>query len=110
MTRQQHNFRTYFTLVKNPNNVSNALAVCNWCITKHGGLGAAQIKPECYTANRAHLCRSHLKKCLNFHEYNTSEEVQRILALLVPEDNKKKRKNQNSEDGNIYYTIYSIIL
>ena len=109
MTRQQHNFRTYFTLVKNPNNVSNALAVCNWCIAKHGGLGAAQIKPECCTANRARLCRSHLAKCSNFHEYNTSEEAQRILALSVPEDDKKKRKKQSNEDGNIQYIIQYIL-
>ncbi|CAG8753377.1 6951_t:CDS:2, partial [Funneliformis caledonium] len=76
---------------KNPRNSTNALAVCNWCITKHGGLGAAQAKSECYTANRARLYRSHLAKCLNFREYNTNEEVQRILSLPVPED-KKKRK------------------
>lgn len=95
MTRQQHNFRPFFTLIKNPNNSTNALAVCNWCITKHGSLGAAQIKPECYTTNRARLCRSHLAKCPNFRNYNNDEEVQRILALSIPEDNKKKRKELN---------------
>ena len=93
-TKQPHNFRAFFTLVKNPNNSTNALAVCNWCITKHGGLSAAQVKPECCTSNRACLCRSHLAKCPNFLEYNTNEEIQRILALSVPEDNQKKVKNK----------------
>ena|SRR5581483_2719119 len=96
-----HNFRPFFTLIKNPNNITNALAVCNWCITKHGGLGATQVRPECYTANRARLCRNHLAKCPNFHQDNTPEEVQRILALSVPED-KKKRKIQNEEDDSMY--------
>src|SRR4051794_34879770 len=32
-----HNFWPFFTLVKNPRNSTNALAVCNWCITKHSG-------------------------------------------------------------------------
>jgi hypothetical protein len=81
------------------------LAVCNWCITKHGGLSAAQIKPECYTSNRANLCRNHLAKCPNFLEYNTSEEVQRILALPVPEDNKKKRKERSEENDGKYKNI-----
>ena len=58
MTRYHHNFHEFFTLTKNPNNATNALAVCNWCIAKHGGLGAAQIKPECYTANHACLCHT----------------------------------------------------
>ncbi|PKK57875.1 hypothetical protein RhiirC2_797250 [Rhizophagus irregularis] len=84
-------------ILKNPNNSTNALAVCNWCVTKHGGLSAAQVKPECCTSNRARLCRSHLAKCPNFHKYNTEEEIQRILALSVPEDNKKKCKEQSIE-------------
>ncbi|CAB5312113.1 unnamed protein product [Rhizophagus irregularis] len=100
MIRQQHNFRPYFTLIKNPNNYTNALAVCNYCITKHGGIGAAQIKPECYTVNRTRLCRSHLAKCSNFREYVDDDEVQEILALSVPEDNKKKRKELNKDDKN----------
>ena len=101
-----HNFWPFFTLVKNPRNSTNALAICNWCITKHGGLGAAQIKPECYTANRARLCRSHLAKCPNFREYNTNEEVQRILSLPVPED-KKKRKMPSEEDDGIYFCNFN---
>ncbi|CAB4399288.1 unnamed protein product [Rhizophagus irregularis] len=74
-----YNFWPFFTLIKNPRNSTNALAVCNWCITKHGGLGAAQVKPECYTANRACLCRSHLAKCPNFREYNTKKMMVYIL-------------------------------
>ena len=50
-----HNFRSHITLVKNPNNPTNAIAVCNWCIRKHEGLETAQINPECYTVNRALL-------------------------------------------------------
>jgi len=97
-TKQTHNFRPFFTLVKNANNATNALAVCNWCITKHGSLAVAQLKPECFTTNRARLCRGHLLKCQNFREYNTEEEVQRILALQIPEDIKKRKK----KDGIIF--------
>ncbi|RIA94426.1 hypothetical protein C1645_734816 [Glomus cerebriforme] len=74
------------------NNSTNALAVCNYCISKHGGLVAAQIKPECYTVNHVRLCHNHLAKYPNFHEYVDDDEVQKILALSVPEDNKMKRK------------------
>ena len=34
ITKQAHNFRTFFTLVKNSNNISNALAICNYYIQK----------------------------------------------------------------------------
>lgn len=47
----------------------------------------------------------HLAKCPNFHEYNTEEEIQRILALSVPEDNKKKCKEQSEENDGIYKNI-----
>ena len=94
-----HNFRVYFTLIKNPNNPTNALAVCNFCIRKYGGLGATQVKPDCYTSNRARLCRNHLAKCSNFHEYNTPEEVQKILNLSVPEDKKKRKDLNENNDG-----------
>ena len=40
-TKQSYNFQPFFTLVKNANNATNALAVYNWCIAKHGSLGAA---------------------------------------------------------------------
>ncbi|CAG8822025.1 6066_t:CDS:2, partial [Gigaspora margarita] len=49
-----HNFRDYFTLQKNPNNPTNALAICKWCIRKFG-LSAAQQDSNCYTVNRAHI-------------------------------------------------------
>ena len=99
--KEPHKFRQFFTLVKNPNNATNALAVCNWCIRKYGSLRTAQSKPECTTANRAKLCRSHLSKCSNFKEYATSDEVQRVLNLSVPEDNKKKNKGKRKE-GEFY--------
>ena len=87
-----HNFRNYFTLTNNPNNPTNAIAVCNCCIRKYGGLGIAQLKPECCTVNRARLCRTHLSKCEAFHESYSEEEVKKILALPVPEDKKKTEK------------------
>ncbi|GBB95910.1 hypothetical protein RclHR1_02640024 [Rhizophagus clarus] len=72
--------------------------ICNYCITKHGGIGVAQTKPECFTVNRARLCHNHLAKCPNFREYVNDEEVQKILALSVPED-KKKRKKSSDDDS-----------
>lgn len=107
MTRQQHNFRPFFTLIKNPNNSTNALAVCNYCIIKHGGIGTAQIKPECYTVNRARLCRAHLAKCPNFHEYMNDEEVQNILNLSVPEDKKKRKElSKDDKDNGLYSEFF----
>jgi hypothetical protein len=103
-----HNFRVYFTLIKNPNNSSNALAVCNFCIRKHGSLGVTQVKPECYTTNRARLCRNHLLKCSNFQEYNTLEEVQRILALPTSED--KKKDKELNKNNNSMYRIFNLII
>ncbi|CAG8505634.1 14322_t:CDS:2 [Gigaspora margarita] len=46
----------------NPDNPTNALAVCNWCIAKNGSLEATKIKPECCTSNRGRLCQNHLSK------------------------------------------------
>ncbi|CAG8841148.1 24936_t:CDS:2, partial [Gigaspora margarita] len=67
-----HNFRSYFTLTNNPNNPTNTIAVCNCYIRKYGRLGIAQLKPECCTVNRAHLCCTYLSKCKAFREtYST---------------------------------------
>ncbi|RIA85686.1 hypothetical protein C1645_830412 [Glomus cerebriforme] len=96
--KQQHNFHPFFTLIKNPNNSTNALAVCNYYISKHGSIAAAQIKPECYTVNYTRFCYNHLAKCLNFHEYVDDDEVQKILALSIPENNKMKRKAPSKDD------------
>ncbi|CAG8663780.1 8484_t:CDS:2, partial [Diversispora eburnea] len=71
---------------------------CNFCIRKYGSVGTTQVKPECYTSNRARLCHNYLIKCDNFHEYNTSEEVQTILKLPILED-KKKCKELNKNDN-----------
>ncbi|CAG8691676.1 16515_t:CDS:2, partial [Racocetra fulgida] len=43
-------------------------------ITHMTRLGATQLKPECCTVNRAHLCRNHLSKCEAFREANSEEE------------------------------------
>src|SRR5581483_1477163 len=98
MTRQQHNFHLFFTLIKNPNNSTNALAICNYCISKHGGIAAAQIKPECYTINCVCLCHNYLVKYPNFHKYVDDDEVQKILVLSIPEDNKMKHKAPSKDD------------
>jgi hypothetical protein len=104
-----HNFCIYFTLIKNSNNLTNALAVCNFCIRKYDSLGATQIKPKYYTSNHARLCHNHLTKCSNFHEYNTLEEVQKILKLPIPEDKKKHKLNKNN-DGMLYIDNFNLII
>ncbi|CAG8836329.1 12396_t:CDS:2, partial [Gigaspora margarita] len=68
-----HNFRDYFILQKNPNNPTNALAICKWCIRKFG-ISAAQQDSDCYTVNRARLCRNHLSKCKAFHVESDTDE------------------------------------
>ncbi|PKY43618.1 hypothetical protein RhiirA4_457645 [Rhizophagus irregularis] len=74
--------RAYHEIKKNKANIP--MAICNYCITKHGGIGAAQTKPE----------------------YN--EEVQRILALSVPED-KKKCKKSSDDDNNETIAIFQFL-
>ncbi|CAG8544456.1 4713_t:CDS:2 [Racocetra persica] len=87
-----YNFREFFTLIQNPNNKSNAKAVCNFCSLKNGGTQAAALIPEYYTTNKAILCRNHLANCNNFKDVFT-EEVEEILSRPVPED-----KRNNSAD------------
>lgn len=87
MPPEPHNFRPYFTLVKNTINKGNAFAVCNSCINNcDGGLEEAKLRPECYTSNKARLCCAHLAKCENFKKTFSEEEVKEILKLPVPED------------------------
>jgi hypothetical protein len=87
MPPEPHNFRPYFTLFKNTKNKGNAIAICNSCINNcDGGLEEAKLKPECYTSNKAKLCRAHLTKCENFKKSFSEEEVKRILKLPIPED------------------------
>ncbi|GES96438.1 hypothetical protein GLOIN_2v473602 [Rhizophagus clarus] len=86
------------TALQEKSSMDSKTAICNYCITKHGGIGVAQTKPECFTVNRARLCHNHLAKCPNFREYVNDEEVQKILALSVPED-KKKRKKSSDDDS-----------
>ncbi|CAG8489568.1 17285_t:CDS:2 [Cetraspora pellucida] len=81
MPPSPHPFRDFFTNVKNPNNPTNAIAVCNWCIRKYGELEMAQLMPKCCTVNRALLCHNHLSEYEAFREANTEEEVQKILNL-----------------------------
>ncbi len=43
-----HKFQNFFSLVPNPNNKSNAKAVCIFCSSKNGGVQAAALIPGCY--------------------------------------------------------------
>ena len=87
MPPEPHNFRLYFTLFKNTKNKENAIAVCNSCINNcNGGLEEVKLKLECYTLNKAKLCRAHLAKCENFKKSFSEKEVKKILKLPVPED------------------------
>ncbi|CAG8637249.1 5218_t:CDS:2, partial [Diversispora eburnea] len=83
-----HNFHVYFTLIKNSNNSTNVLAVCNFCIRKYGGLETTQVKPECYTSN----------------------QVQTILKLLIPDDKKKRKElNKNDDENKETVAIFEFI-
>jgi hypothetical protein len=93
--KKSHNFREFFTLVKNDNNKSNAKAVCICCSQNVGGLAIAQVTPGCFTSNKARLCRNHLVNCENFKISYSKEEITEILSRSVPEDSKKKSKNCN---------------
>ena len=84
-----HKFWEFFTLVTNPNNKSNAKAVCNYCSAKHGGVQAAALIFECSATNKANLCRNYLVNYNNFKEAFTEEEVAEILSRAVPEDKRK---------------------
>jgi hypothetical protein len=103
LRKQPHNFREFFTLVKNETNKSNAKAVCICCSNKNGGLQAAQNIPGCFTSNRARLCRAHLANCDNFKNAYTEEEVRHILSRSVSEDN-KQYNNDGDMEGK-YFTI-----
>ncbi|CAB5381510.1 unnamed protein product [Rhizophagus irregularis] len=94
---ESHKFREFFTLIANPNNKSNAKAVCNYCSAKHGGVQAAALISGCSVTNKANLCRNHLANCNNFKEAFIEEEVAEILSRAVPED-KRKLDNANSDD------------
>jgi hypothetical protein len=90
MPPEPHSFRPYFVLVKNTKNKGNAIAVCLSCINNcDGGIEEAKLKPECYTSNKARLCRGHLAKCENFKKEFSEEVVKEILSLPVPEDKVK---------------------
>src|ERR1043166_3740410 len=95
-----HNYREFFSLVPNPNNKSNAKAVCVFCSSKNGGVQAAALIPGCFTTNKAILCRSHLKNCTNFKDAYTSEEVEEILSRTVAGD---KRKLDNTAGIKLKY-------
>ena len=81
-----HSFRNFFSLVPHPNNKSNAKAVCIFCNSKNGGVQVAALIPGCYTTNKANLYRNHLANCTHFKNAYTSEEVEEILSMSVPED------------------------
>lgn len=103
---EPHPFRSYFILVNNPNNKSNALAVCKSCISKCGDLEAAKLNPDCYTANRSRLYRAHLIKCENFVADYGEEAIERIKAISVPEDNKKRKSSKKSIIIFEYFSLF----
>lgn len=105
MPLEPHFFRPYFILTKNTKNKGNAIAVCKSCIDNcDGGLEAAKLKPECYTSNRARLCRAHLAKCENFKKIYTEEEVRRVLNQPIPED-----KVRNNMEGLLFINSFIIL-
>ena len=89
-----HKFQNFFSLVPNPNNKSNAKAVCIFCSSKNGGVQAVALILGCYTTNKANLCRSHLANCAHFKDAYTSEEVEEFLSQPVAEA--KRKLNETS--------------
>ncbi|CAB4419957.1 unnamed protein product [Rhizophagus irregularis] len=57
---EPYKFREFFMLIANPNNKSNAKAVCNYCSAKYGGVQAAALISGCSVTNKANLCCNHL--------------------------------------------------
>src|SRR5688572_5813435 len=94
-----HCYREFFILINNPNNKTNARAVCKYCSEKNGGAQAAALIPGCYTTNKAILCRSHLSNCINFKNAFNDDEISEILSRPVAEE-KRKLKNNNIDAGN----------
>ena len=95
-----HCYREFFILINNPNNKTNARAVCKYCSEKNGGAQAAALIPGCYTTNKAILCRSHLSNCINFKNAYNDDEISEILSRPVAEE-KRKLKNNNNAGNNI---------
>jgi hypothetical protein len=89
-----HKFQNFFSLVPNPNNKSNAKAVCIFCSSKNGGVQAAALISGCYTTNKANLCRNHLANCTYFKNAYTEEKAEEILSQPVAED--KRKLNESS--------------
>jgi hypothetical protein len=85
-----HNYREFFFLVKNPNNTTNAKAVCKYCSQNNGGVQIAASIPGCFTTNKANLCRTHLSNCIHFNNAHTNDEISEILSRPVD-----KRKINN---------------
>jgi hypothetical protein len=91
---KEHNFREFFFLAAPENPKANKKAVCWSCIRKHT-LPVALTNSDCFVSNKAKLCRSHLKKCLNFEQEYDEEERKEILLRSVPEDKKKNSQQKN---------------
>ncbi|CAJ0752801.1 22775_t:CDS:2, partial [Entrophospora sp. SA101] len=89
-----HCYREFFILINNPNNKTNARAVCKYCSEKNGGAQAAALIPGCYTTNKAILCHSHLSNCINFKNAFNNDEISEILSR----PNKPKRQKNITND------------
>ncbi|CAG8576655.1 14755_t:CDS:2, partial [Gigaspora rosea] len=49
-------------IIKNSNNSTNVLAMCNWCIAKNRSLEVTKIKLECCTSNSLPVSKNKNKK------------------------------------------------
>src|SRR5437763_1622013 len=90
--KKSHNFREFFTLVKNDNNKSNAKAVCICCSQNIGGLAIAQVTTGCFTSNKARLCRNHLANCKNFKIHIVKMKLLKFYLVLFQKTLKRKVK------------------
>ena len=90
--KKSYNFWEFFTLVKNDNNKSNAKAVCICCSQNVGGLAIAQVTPECFTSNKARLCRNHLANCETLKIYIVKRKLLKFYHVLFWKTLKKKVK------------------
>ncbi|RHZ89711.1 hypothetical protein Glove_12g20 [Diversispora epigaea] len=98
MGKEAHKFREFFTLIDPTKKTANKKVVCNFCIKEYT-LSVVSCRTECFVSNKAKLCRTHLKKCINFERQVPETERIEILAWKIPENNKKIIKKQKNNKG-----------
>src|SRR4051794_15772083 len=102
-----HKFQNFFNLIPNPNNKSNAKAVCIFCSSKNGSVHVTALIPECYTTNKVNLCCTYLANCDHFKDAYTVKEVKKILFQPVAEN--KQKLNDLGTYKLIYFAYITII-